>query len=1134
MSSEKSEKIIKSDGARVSLVSDPRLVLWFCVVGIVLILGGFFYYTSERNHIRQVKASELSAIGKMKVEQIVRWRRERSSDATRIANSPLSQKLVGEWLRDPDRLLNKQELTDRLKLEVGQGIYFQALLVTADQKILLSGTSESAEMETDSWAAVKKALTEPGPVLSDLHFTSSGKIHIDIATAVRNPAGQLLAVLVLTTNAEEFLFPMIQFWPTSSQSGETLLVRRDGDEVLFLNELRHKKGTALELRFPLSLTTLPATQAVLGKTGIFHGKDYLGVPVIADLRPVPGTAWFVVAKESESEIQGEVRFRAIIVSGAVFILILCLAGGMAFWNQTLQVEERKQAENRLRRSAKEWGDTFDAISDAVWLLSPDSKILRSNKAAELVFNLKVEDLVGRYCYEVVHGTDKPHPECPIARMRVSGHRESSELLLDGHWFSVTVDPIIDPAGSLMGIVHVVSDINQRKRMEATNALNVQRTQALLKLNQLTEASLKEITDFALEAAVQLTQSKIGYLAFLNPDESVLTMHAWSKSAMAECAISDKPILYDVKATGLWGEAVRQRRAVITNDYAAANPLKKGCPQGHVMVKRHMNAPVFDGSRIVIVAGVGNKDEEYTEGDVYQLTLLMEGMWRLIERKRLEGELAQAKESQFKTLMETLPSKVFIKDKNSVYVACNESFANDLGIKEEELAGKTDYDLFPTHQAKKNREDDKRIIESGKAESREEEYQLIHDYLKGSQKSYVDIVKAPIRDSRGNVTGILGFFWDITARKEAEMSMRKNRELLFEMTSQVPGVVFQFYARPNGERGLYFVSPKVEQIFGFKSELEAFFEKFTAFVIPEDREGFLKSIERSVQEVSEWKFEGMFEKPSGERISFSGNSIPFLSKNEIVFNGILLDTSERKKTEMEKKRVESLASVAETKSRFTSMVSHELRSPLAVTKEALDILLEGMAGSVSDGQKEILRIAKGNVDRLGRLINNVLDFQKIESGKMAYDIRGNDLNEVLSEVHQSMSVLSKKKGLDLQVELEKGLPETRFDRDRIVQVLTNLMSNAINNTEQGSVILAAKKENNGVHVRVQDAGIGIPAEDIQKLFQPFEQVDGNRAKKRGGTGLGLAISKEIILAHHGKIWAESEVGKGSVFHFTLPL
>jgi signal transduction histidine kinase len=131
-------------------------------------------------------------------------------------------------------------------------------------------------------------------------------------------------------------------------------------------------------------------------------------------------------------------------------------------------------------------------------------------------------------------------------------------------------------------------------------------------------------------------------------------------------------------------------------------------------------------------------------------------------------------------------------------------------------------------------------------------------------------------------------------------------------------------------------------------------------------------------------------------------------------------------------------------------------------------------------------------------------------------------------------LAKEKGLDLVVDAGDSMLKVRFDKDRIIQVLTNLVSNAIKYTEKGNITISTKGEDNKVHIIVQDTGIGIKAEDMQKLFCAFEQLDSTRDKRRNGTGLGLAISKEIILAHNGKIWAESEVGKGSSFHFILPI
>ena len=217
-----------------------------------------------------------------------------------------------------------------------------------------------------------------------------------------------------------------------------------------------------------------------------------------------------------------------------------------------------------------------------------------------------------------------------------------------------------------------------------------------------------------------------------------------------------------------------------------------------------------------------------------------------------------------------------------------------------------------------------------------------------------------------------------------------------------------------------------------------------------------------------------------------------------------------------------------------MVSHELRSPLAVIKESLDVALDGMAGPVNEELKRILEVAKKNIDRLGRLINNVLDFQKIEAGKMEFDVQENDLNEVAAEVCKSMSVLSEKKGLELRPELGEGLSKVKFNRDKIIQVLMNLVSNAIKYTERGGVTVITRREDGTAHVMVRDTGPGIKDEDMPHLFQPFAQLDGGSGKKKGGTGLGLAISKEIILAHGGRVWAEAGTGKGTTFHFTLPL
>jgi len=238
---------------------------------------------------------------------------------------------------------------------------------------------------------------------------------------------------------------------------------------------------------------------------------------------------------------------------------------------------------------------------------------------------------------------------------------------------------------------------------------------------------------------------------------------------------------------------------------------------------------------------------------------------------------------------------------------------------------------------------------------------------------------------------------------------------------------------------------------------------------------------------------------------------------------------------ERKRVEgAFIEAMRIKSDFTSTVSHELRTPLTAIKEGIAIVLDGTAGVLNAEQKDFLSLAKRNVDRLARLINDVLDFQKLEAQKMVFDTQENDINELVREVHNTMAPLADKKNLEFTLKLAEGLPRVKFDWDRIVQVLTNVVNNAIKFTEKGSIIMASSRGDNNIEVSVKDSGPGIKEEDIGKLFQQFGQLEKIAQRTTGGTGLGLAISKEIIEKHKGRIWAESEFGKGTTFRFILPI
>ncbi len=252
---------------------------------------------------------------------------------------------------------------------------------------------------------------------------------------------------------------------------------------------------------------------------------------------------------------------------------------------------------------------------------------------------------------------------------------------------------------------------------------------------------------------------------------------------------------------------------------------------------------------------------------------------------------------------------------------------------------------------------------------------------------------------------------------------------------------------------------------------------------------------------------------------------------IWFNAKLLNQMDLKRKLAEEKVMEA----ARVKSDFTSMVSHELRTPLTVIKESVAIVYDETAGPINVDQKDFLDTAKRNVDRLGRLINAVLDYQKLESQPVTFTMVEQDLNKIIAEIGQSFILPLKSKGLRVQFELKPDLPFLKFDTDKITQVLINLINNAMKFTEKGTITLTSELSgDNAVKVAVTDQGIGIKKEDLGKLFESFSQISTGTGRQTGGTGLGLAISKKIIEKHNGQMNVSSVFGQGTTFYFILPV
>ncbi|MFC1566269.1 ATP-binding protein [bacterium] len=242
------------------------------------------------------------------------------------------------------------------------------------------------------------------------------------------------------------------------------------------------------------------------------------------------------------------------------------------------------------------------------------------------------------------------------------------------------------------------------------------------------------------------------------------------------------------------------------------------------------------------------------------------------------------------------------------------------------------------------------------------------------------------------------------------------------------------------------------------------------------------------------------------------------------------------TEVKERKIveEKLRDAMDAKSKFTSMVSHELRTPLTSIKGNLNIVIKKAGLELDEKMRNFLVVAQNNVERLHRLINEVLDFSKLESGNMEYFHRKQSINPIIEKAVSMQEVAVNSKGLYLKTDLQENISDINCDADKITQVLINLMNNAQKFTEVGGITVGTVKEANALKVFVEDTGPGMKDEDLDKIFAEYQQIVDGNYRKPGSSGLGLAICREIVAGHEGKIWAESVLGKGSKFIFTLPL
>jgi len=460
------------------------------------------------------------------------------------------------------------------------------------------------------------------------------------------------------------------------------------------------------------------------------------------------------------------------------------------------------------------------------------------------------------------------------------------------------------------------------------------------------------------------------------------------------------------------------------------------------------------------------------------------------------------------------------DTNGFFTYSNEAVKHILGYEPREIIGKHFCDFCPPQEKEAYFKKTRELFTKRMPFSR-----VFMKYLRrGGAEVLIESTGTPLYDKEKNVTGFAGIDHDITEQKKIEAAFQESRDYLYKIINSIADPIF---VKDRDHRWVL-LNDAHQEMFGIPTQDmlgktdRDYFPKEQADVFWAKDEAVFETGKENINEELWTNSHGVMHTIVTKKAIYTDK------KGNRFIVGIIRDISDLKKVE------EKLKKAMEARSRFTSVVSHELRTPLAAMKTGVNLVLDGLAGTINEEQREFLDIVRRNLDRLARLINDVLDFQKLDSGRMYFKMEPVDIADLLHETRDAMKGLVEKKGLEFKVAIEGRLPKCVADKDRLIQVLTNLINNAASFTHKGAISILAAQENNHIHIQIHDTGIGIEEEDLARIFNAFEQVERERSPRREGTGLGLAICQEIVSKHNGKIWAASQPGQGSTFHVVLPI
>jgi len=760
-----------------------------------------------------------------------------------------------------------------------------------------------------------------------------------------------------------------------------------------------------------------------------------------------------------------------------------------------EVSNHQRTEEALRQAEEMYRSIFENAREGIFQTTPDGHYLSANLMLAKIYGFAtVEDLIASLGDISKQLYVDPTRRAEFARLMEKHEAitkfESQIYRQDGSviWISENARTVRDGKGRLLYYEGTVEDITEQKRAE--EAIHH------------SEIRFRSVWQNSADG-MRLTDGE-GIIRAVNPAFCKLV-------GLAATELEGRPFTVIYAAT----ENHEQMLAKYRQRYAARN------------IDSHLERQLTfrDGQTADIE--LSNSLVDLGKTDPLVLTIYHD----ITRRKRMEKALRDS-ELLYHSLVENLPQNIFRKDQQERFTFGNSRFCQTLGRSLEEIVGRTDFDFFPPDLAAKYQRDDQRIMETRQIFEGVEALQA-----PDHGKVYVQVVKTPLFDVHGNVSGVQGIFWDVTERKKTEEQLAFERELLRALLDNAPDRIFF----KDTESRFLRCSLAMAQRLGLKDPDEVIGKTDFDFH-PEDRAREFFADEQTLLLTGQPLINKIEQQTDtgGGRIWASVTKVPTRNRSGAITGliGISRDITALKHAEAELALARDAAlESARLKSEFLATVSHEIRTPMNAIIGMTGILLET---ELTEEQKDFALTVQTSADALLSIINDILDFSKIEAGRLTFEHIDFDLRDVVEGVMELQAHRAQTKGIELVSHIPTDvMTRLRGDPGRIRQVLVNLVGNSVKFTERGEVIVEVSRQSETAAqvtllCEVRDTGIGIAPEAQGKIFQAFTQADGSTTRKYGGTGLGLSISKQLVELMSGEVGVRSEPAKGSTFWFTMKL